>query len=41
MSALSAVFVTLYFGAALGLLLYGMNCYVLIFLFHRGSRRAA
>ncbi|AOY56808.1 MULTISPECIES: glycosyltransferase [Desulfococcus] len=33
--------VFLYFGAAGALMLYGLNCYVMIFLFHRGRRRAA
>jgi len=32
--------VVLYVGAAGTLMLYGLNCYVMIFLYHRGRRRA-
>ncbi|WP_373499185.1 glycosyltransferase [Desulfococcus sp.] len=38
---LSDLAVFLYFGAAAALMLYGLNCYVMIFLFNRGRTGAA
>jgi cellulose synthase/poly-beta-1,6-N-acetylglucosamine synthase-like glycosyltransferase len=38
---ISTTVALIYFGAALGLVCYGLNCYVLLFLFWRGRSRAA
>ncbi|MDJ0781953.1 MAG: glycosyltransferase [Desulfosarcinaceae bacterium] len=37
----TALAACIYFGAALGLMCYGVNCYALLFLFWRGRARAA
>ena len=38
---LKCIVAIVYFGAAVGLLLYGLNCYVMLALFQRGRRAAA